>query len=255
MLFVFSGSVQWKEGRCRPGLQRHCRRAHRRQDAEPFSGEYPAHRCCIDRGRAYGRPVLAASLAGHLQTSASAAPVAGRSEKMTLASTACENKTDGLQRYRSGDCWRWRGRYCGGPAGSRTRRSIVSSLKPGRGLEDAHGRIATIRHHRSILAADGCIRPTATRGERLPRATATRSTGRRRPGRDIRPRSAFRFQSRTAFLKLSGNSMSGSTPYPKDSGTSHPRFFLASLGRWNDLIDAVSTYVSGAELDRVSSPD
>ncbi|MGZ8367737.1 MAG: FAD-dependent oxidoreductase, partial [Rhodoplanes sp.] len=31
--------------------------------------------------------------------------------------------------------------------------------------------------------------------------------------------------------------------------------FLAPLGRWNDLIDAVSTYVSGAELDRVSSRD
>ena len=31
--------------------------------------------------------------------------------------------------------------------------------------------------------------------------------------------------------------------------------FLEPLGRWNELINAVSTYVSGAELDRVSSRD
>jgi monoamine oxidase len=31
--------------------------------------------------------------------------------------------------------------------------------------------------------------------------------------------------------------------------------FLEPLGRWNDLINAVSTYVSGAELDRVSARD
>src|SRR5262249_7388714 len=31
--------------------------------------------------------------------------------------------------------------------------------------------------------------------------------------------------------------------------------FLEPLGRWNGLINAVSTYVSGAELDRVSARD
>src|SRR5260221_14747036 len=31
--------------------------------------------------------------------------------------------------------------------------------------------------------------------------------------------------------------------------------FLEPLGRWNALINAVSTYVSGAELDRVSARD
>src|SRR5947208_5353409 len=34
-----------------------------------------------------------------------------------------------------------------------------------------------------------------------------------------------------------------------------PATFLEPLGRWNALINAVSTYVSGAELDRVSSRD
>src|SRR5262245_66277782 len=42
---------------------------------------------------------------------------------------------------------------------------------------------------------------------------------------------------------------------PEDEPDVAAASFLEPLGRWNALINAVSTYVSGAELDRVSARD
>src|SRR4029453_2361196 len=44
-------------------------------------------------------------------------------------------------------------------------------------------------------------------------------------------------------------------PPPEDKPDVAAATFLEPRGRWNALINAVSTYVSGAELDRVSARD
>ena len=107
---------------------------------------------------------------------------------------------------------------------------------------------------RSISAAAGCTRPTAIHGPRSPRPGARRSTRRRRRGRA--PRAAgLRAAEAAAFTPRSRRFRERAEGSRKANPTAPLAAFLEPGDRWNPLIDAVSTYYSGAELDRVSARD
>jgi monoamine oxidase len=92
-------------------------------------------------------------------------------------------------------------------------------------------------------------------GERLPRRKAARSTARRRPGRAFRLRSAFRCPSRRAFSRRSSNFHQRLGALAEDAPDVPAATLLEPRGRWNALINAVGTYASSSQLERVSTRD
>ena len=162
----------------------------------------------------------------------------------------------GKQRYRGGGCRRRRGWHCRVPAAQRggdrlpADRSARAAWRTG---VDDRRRPASSR---SIWAAAGCIRPIAIRGARLPRRKAARSTRRRRPGRALRLPIGFPLAEQARLLEaLRGILCAASPRRRRTSRTLRPRPCSIRDGRWNNLIGAVGTYVSGAELERVSARD
>src|SRR5262249_4644864 len=65
----------------------------------------------------------------------------------------------------------------------------------------------------------------------------------------------FPFSEQTSFLQAPQKFHQKPRSRPEQGPDVPAAMFLEPLGRWNALINAVSTYASGAELDRVSTRD
>ena len=139
-------------------------------------------------------------------------------------------------------------------AGSTTAALIVFCSRHDRALEVGHGP-STWGPVRSTSAAAGSIRRTAIRGERSPKRKAAPSTGLRLRGRDLRFRSVFPSPSNAAFCDTLAAFHRRLASVAEREADRAAATLLDPDGRWNGLINAVSTYVSGAELDRVSVRD
>lgn len=97
--------------------------------------------------------------------------------------------------------------------------SIALLWRPGHALAGGRGRSTLIRPVRSISAAAGSIRPTATHGGNLLRYKTARSTKRRRHGCVLRLQLDFLRRSRPPFSRLIGNFINGLTHFPTRSPT------------------------------------
>ena len=146
-----------------------------------------------------------------------------------------------------------------GIAAARRLREAAVALPAGRGAAAAR-RPGLDRDERpdtrSTSAAAGCIPPTAIRGARSRSGRAAPSTRPRRPGSGRRSRSRFPLaEQRDYFIAQHAFDERARRPWPSSEPDRPPSAFLEPGGRWNALIDAVSTYYSGAELERVSARD
>ena len=162
--------------------------------------------------------------------------------------------TNGQQRYRGGDCRRWRGGCCRRPAadeagidclliearprlGGRAWTSSDSSAFP---IDLGCGWLHSADRNpwREIAEAQGCsIDKTPPPWTRLSLPIG------------------FPLSEQVGFLEALGSFHQRLGSLREGEPDRPAATFLEPLGRWNNLINAVSTYVSGAELDRVSARD
>src|SRR5262249_20346063 len=103
--------------------------------------------------------------------------------------------------------------------------SIALLWRPGHALAGGRGRSTLIRPVRSISAAAGSIRPTATHGGNLLRYKTARSTKRRRHGCVLRLQLDFLCRSRPPSSRPIENFIRGSTLFPTKNPTFRPRVF------------------------------
>ena len=108
---------------------------------------------------------------------------------------------------------------------------------------------------RSTSAANGCIRATGIPSCRSPSNSASRSTARVRRWSDQTYDLGFPPDDHAAFNDAQDafyDRVAAAAELDHDTAASQ---WLEPGNRWNPLIDAVSTYINGAELDRVSVYD
>ena len=124
-----------------------------------------------------------------------------------------------------------------------------------RASEAAHGPLLARRDRRSTSAADGCIRPIAIRGLPSPKNRAVQSIKRRHLGDGGHHRSGLRKIAELEFLKAQEGFFSRVSERAQKEPDVPAAALMEAGCRWNNLINAVGTYISGAELDRVSARD
>ena len=129
----------------------------------------------------------------------------------------------------------------------------LSCWRRASGRAGAPGRRRSPMASPSISAAAGCIRPTATRSSPSPRRRAARSTNRRRRGAARARRSARSAAHGRLRRGHRARFATASTPGRQTRPTSPAMRCSTPASRFNPLIDAVSTYYSGAELAKVSA--
>lgn len=132
-------------------------------------------------------------------------------------------------------------------------RCLVVEARPRLGGQA--GRRSMHRVLRWTSAVGGCIPRIAIHGAPLRKSRGLRSTKPRRPGCAHHLRSAFRAPSNTTFTMRFKHSLCvWGMPWKTNSDVPAATF-LDPSSRWNGLIKAVGTYISGAELDRLSAKD
>ena len=154
---------------------------------------------------------------------------------------------DGPQRHRGGGCRRRRG-WDRGAGGSMRPHRLPGSSRCGRGSAAGPGRPTMAGISRSISAAAGCIRPTAIPGERLPRPKGCAID---LDAAALEPHFGSDRLSAVRAGELSCGARAfhpaGRARSPSDAPDIPRRDSCSSrCGRWNALINAVGTYVSGS---------
>ncbi len=108
----------------------------------------------------------------------------------------------------------------------------------------------------STSAAAGCIRRIGIRSSRSPNSWISKSTRPRPPWREQGFDAVFPPQGTRRFHRSAGRFLrprrGGREKRPRQRP---PNSCLEAGNRWNPMIDAISTYVNGAELDQVSILD
>ena len=162
---------------------------------------------------------------------------------------------NGEQRHRSRDHRRRRGRHCGGPAAGQSRHQLPG----GRGASRGSGGRAWTITDRSGFALDlGC--GWLHSADRNPWVTIAEAQGRTidktpppwsKPALPI----GFPLPEQEDFAKAQHAFFERLDAAAQDEPDVAAAALLEPGGRWNNLINAVGTYISGAELDRVSVRD
>ena len=108
---------------------------------------------------------------------------------------------------------------------------------------------------RLILAAAGCTPPTAIHGSLSPKSSSEPSTKHGRRGRAPLFLIGFPEDEQHEFRKAQEDFFKRVGERAQREPDVPAAALLAPDCRWNNLIGAIGTYISGAELDRVSARD